>query len=230
MVGIYKITSPTGRVYIGQSFDINKRKNNYRFLGCKSQGKLYRSLVKYSWNSHRFEVVHQLPDDIDVQTITDYEQLYMDLYADCGVDLMNLKQAGNAGKFTNDAKKRLIGRPSPTKGKPQSEETKKRRSDAMKGKSKSQETRERMSGAVKTDSWRANLSIAQIKRFKISPNPLKINRDSLLPLVDDYKNTTLSIKKLGTKYGVSKNTVWRVVKEMGVQNRSVIKNNKLQKK
>jgi len=30
MIGIYKITSPSGKVYIGQSKDLNKRKKDYQ--------------------------------------------------------------------------------------------------------------------------------------------------------------------------------------------------------
>lgn len=31
LIGIYKITSPTDRIYIGQSKDINKRFNSYKY-------------------------------------------------------------------------------------------------------------------------------------------------------------------------------------------------------
>jgi group I intron endonuclease len=56
MIGIYKITSPTGRIYIGQSVDIENRFRSYKRLDCKGQKKLYRSLCKYGVNSHIFEI------------------------------------------------------------------------------------------------------------------------------------------------------------------------------
>ena len=47
MIGIYKITNPKEKVYIGQSIDIEKRwKRYYYTLNCKSQTALYRSLKK----------------------------------------------------------------------------------------------------------------------------------------------------------------------------------------
>jgi group I intron endonuclease len=55
--GIYKITSPSGRIYIGESVNINKRKRDYSSLNCKIQPKLYNSLRKYGWESHNFEVI-----------------------------------------------------------------------------------------------------------------------------------------------------------------------------
>lgn len=59
MVGIYKITSPTGRVYIGQSTNIPSRWNVYKTLhaSIKKQTKLYRSLAKYGPQNHCFEVL-----------------------------------------------------------------------------------------------------------------------------------------------------------------------------
>ena len=47
MIGIYKITSPSGKIYIGQSKDIEKRFKAYKNLKCKGQPYIYRSLLKY---------------------------------------------------------------------------------------------------------------------------------------------------------------------------------------
>ena len=56
--GIYKITSPTGRVYVGQSLSIEKRFSGYRvFSGCCKQTRLYNSLKKYGPQAHQFVVI-----------------------------------------------------------------------------------------------------------------------------------------------------------------------------
>ena len=50
--GIYKITSPTGRVYIGQSTAIEKRFNDYaRYTSCHRQVRLYASLHRSAQNT-----------------------------------------------------------------------------------------------------------------------------------------------------------------------------------
>lgn len=54
---IYKITSPSGKVYIGQTIQLNKRFNAYKNLGCKDQVYLYNSLIKYGWDSHKKEIL-----------------------------------------------------------------------------------------------------------------------------------------------------------------------------
>jgi group I intron endonuclease len=58
MIGIYKITSPTGRVYVGQSVDCESRWKNYSGT-CKSQTKLYRSFNKYGIHEHTFEIIEE---------------------------------------------------------------------------------------------------------------------------------------------------------------------------
>lgn len=57
MIGIYKITSPNNRIYIGQSKNINRRFKEYKSLNnCKGQIKLYRSFLKYGILNHTFEI------------------------------------------------------------------------------------------------------------------------------------------------------------------------------
>lgn len=59
MVGIYKITNPNGRIYIGQSIDIESRWKKYYKLSCKDQPSLYYSFKKYGVENHKFEVVEE---------------------------------------------------------------------------------------------------------------------------------------------------------------------------
>lgn len=57
--GIYKITSPSGRVYIGESKDIGYRLKTYRKLRCKNQTKLYNSFLKYGVDAHIFSIIEE---------------------------------------------------------------------------------------------------------------------------------------------------------------------------
>lgn len=59
MVGIYKITNPNGKVYIGQSTDIDSRFVRYKKLDCKTQPKIYRSLKKYGIQNHTFDIIEE---------------------------------------------------------------------------------------------------------------------------------------------------------------------------
>ena len=70
MIGIYKIQSPVGKIYIGQSTDIKKRWEYYKRLACKKQPKLYNSLNKYGSDNHIFEVIEECNiDQLDEREI-----------------------------------------------------------------------------------------------------------------------------------------------------------------
>ena len=61
-IGIYKITSPSGKVYIGQSWDIKKRFSKYRSLqSVYKQRVLFNSFKKhYMHTSDMFSVSIEL--------------------------------------------------------------------------------------------------------------------------------------------------------------------------
>jgi group I intron endonuclease len=60
MVGIYKITNPKGKIYIGQSININKRKSAYKCIDKRIMGpKIYNSIQKYGWENHTFEIIEE---------------------------------------------------------------------------------------------------------------------------------------------------------------------------
>jgi len=107
MIGIYKITSPTGKIYIGQSWDITQRKGYYRNLKCIHQPKLHSSLVKHGWNEHTFKLVHKLPEDTTQEVLNQYEMLYWQQYLDCGFEMMNVKEPGSRGKHSSETIQKL---------------------------------------------------------------------------------------------------------------------------
>ena len=59
IIGIYKITNPNGRIYIGRSFDIEDRLKYYKYLRCKKQKLIYYSLLKYGYENHKIEIIAQ---------------------------------------------------------------------------------------------------------------------------------------------------------------------------
>lgn len=76
MIGIYKITSPSGRIYIGQSLDIEKRFRHYKYMKCKKQVRLYASFVKYGVDKHIFEIVFEC----DASELNNKEREFQDFY------------------------------------------------------------------------------------------------------------------------------------------------------
>lgn len=106
-IGIYKITSPSGKVYIGQSWNIKGRFSDYRGSETKRQPKLNNSFLKYGAALHELKIIHALPPDVTQKIMDIYEGLYMSQYKECGTELLNTKEAGSSGKHCEETKLKL---------------------------------------------------------------------------------------------------------------------------
>jgi group I intron endonuclease len=117
MVGIYKITNPSGKVYIGQSLRIETRLSQYKYAACKNQRHLHSSILKHGWEKHSFEVVHQLPEDVNQEVLNAYETFYWQQYRDCKVKMLNIREPGSKGRISEETKLKWKGRIPHNKGK-----------------------------------------------------------------------------------------------------------------
>lgn len=77
LTGIYKITSPTGRIYIGQTVNFTNRCNNYKNikeLSPRHDSIITRSLLKYGYENHKIEFIEAcLEDELDEREILQIE-------------------------------------------------------------------------------------------------------------------------------------------------------------
>jgi group I intron endonuclease len=104
---IYKITSPAGKIYIGQSWDWISRKSKYKKLECESQIYLYRSLKKYGIDNHKIEILLHLPLSISQNILDFYEVYFWQYYKDLGFEMLNIKFPGSNGKHSEESKKKM---------------------------------------------------------------------------------------------------------------------------
>jgi group I intron endonuclease len=104
--GIYKITSPSGRIYIGQSTNVEARILYYKRLYCKPQPLLYASIKKYGWGAHKFEIIHRC----EPSELNGLEKYYVELYNCFNTNHgLNLKGGGGgSGKLSDAAKQKMI--------------------------------------------------------------------------------------------------------------------------
>mgnify|MGYP003529176783 FL=1 len=103
MIGIYKITSPSGRIYIGQSVNIDNRISSYKNLKCKNQTKLYRSLLKYTFENHTFEVIERC----NIEVLNERERYWQDYYnsiSKSGLNCKLTKTNDKLGSLSNETK------------------------------------------------------------------------------------------------------------------------------
>jgi group I intron endonuclease len=118
MTGIYKITSPSGKVYIGQTIDIQRRFKTYKSLKCKEQPRLYKSFIKYGVQNHKFEIIGEFMK----LELTKFERYFQQMFDSTGINGLNCNLVAT-NEFTGE----------------HSEQTKIKMSNSAKGKKKSAE-------------------------------------------------------------------------------------------
>lgn len=74
---IYKITSPTGRVYIGKTVCFSERMRHYSKATIKTQRLLYHSFLKYGVEIHAVEILEECQKDEELLVL---EKLYIEKY------------------------------------------------------------------------------------------------------------------------------------------------------
>lgn len=135
MIGIYKITSPTNKIYVGQSIDIEKRFKQYRRLDCKKQPKLYNSFTKHGVENHIFEILEECSlDELNVKEVF-WKQKYNTISEGLNCELFDIGQGPRSTQVKDKISKSMTGKtkteehcinlslaktgiPSPRKGKP----------------------------------------------------------------------------------------------------------------
>lgn len=72
---VYKHTFPNGKIYIGITYDIEKRWRNGN--GYQHQNKLNNAILKYGWNNIKHEILH---DNFTKKQAEEKEKYYINLY------------------------------------------------------------------------------------------------------------------------------------------------------
>lgn len=103
IIGIYKITSPSNKIYIGCSNNIYKRWNRYKnFQSLKNQHHIYNSLVKYGYDNHLFEIIEILNNK---NSLADREIYWINYYNSTDPKLgLNISKGGNIPPIQNKPK------------------------------------------------------------------------------------------------------------------------------
>ena len=190
MIGIYKITNPSGKIYIGQSLNIKKRFNTYKKNRCKGQPAIYNSLLKYGFDKHIFEVLLEC----DIKELNKHERDYQDMYDVLGENGLNCK-------LTKEGDRNGIA----------SDETRLKMSKSAKGnlshlgRNHSEETKIKISEANKNNTYRLGKRHSEKTKNKMSINkkgkPAK-NKRSIYCILDGDKTIFTSITEASIFFDV----------------------------
>ena len=148
MIGIYKITSPSGRIYIGQTRDFKNRLKDYKYLkGSVKQRRLHNSFLKYGVINHCFEFIEEcLFEELNI-----FERKWQDYY-----NVTSKKGLNCVLQETDDLPKII------------SEESRKKMSESQKGKHFSDDTRLKIGEFHKGNKYRHGCTVSEETRLKQS--------------------------------------------------------------
>jgi group I intron endonuclease len=144
--GIYKITNPEGKVYIGCSKNLENRKNCYKNHKISSQKLIFESIIKFGWDKHLWEEIEYTFNlkEREKFWISEFNSFIEGLNSNLGgggplehsnetKNLISIKGKANKGKRIN----------SHWKGKNKGEEFSEKLSISLKGKPSHRKGRER---------------------------------------------------------------------------------------
>jgi group I intron endonuclease len=100
IICIYKITNPTGRVYIGQTINYTNRMRAYRNGHCKTQRRVYNSFLSHGYENHKFEIVEKCEES----QLVERERYWIEFYDSCN-NGMNLNYGGASYRMLDETKK-----------------------------------------------------------------------------------------------------------------------------
>ncbi len=191
MIGIYKITSPVGRIYIGQSIDVEKRFRQYQGLTyCKSQVRLYNSFKKYTPDSHIYEVL----EECSFEDLNTRERYWQEQFQVMGKQGLNCKLTATSEQkqvMSQQVRSKIsktLTENSFWKGKTQSEEHIKKRGESLSKHVKTDEHKQNISKALKgkplSDETKVMMSKSKKGKLRDHNKPFFIDEIEYRTLVD----------------------------------------------
>jgi group I intron endonuclease len=168
---IYGILSPTGKIYIGQTWDLYHR---YKSGVSKSQRLLYRSYHKHGEDAHKLFIIIDFRGPFTQSDLDYWERYYIEVYKAEGYQLLNIREGGgNNGKIAEETK-RIVGAKSKQYHLDNPEWSKKniqKLIESNKGSKRTKESKEAISKALRghkrSEEHCKNISLA--KRGGVSP-------------------------------------------------------------
>tara|TARA_R110002126_G_scaffold287622_1_gene440553 strand:+ start:424 stop:999 length:576 start_codon:yes stop_codon:yes gene_type:complete len=141
MIGIYKITSPSNRVYIGQSIRLEERLLEYKKQkNCNGQPKIFNSILKYGIENHQIEII----EECNVEQLNYRERYWQEFYNAItnGLNCILTKTTDKKAVFSTEVRKKMS---IAGKGRKQSNEHINKRVTSKKGYTHSDETKRKIS-------------------------------------------------------------------------------------
>jgi group I intron endonuclease len=160
--GIYKITSPSGKIYIGEANNLHLRCSYYLTPNrVKKQRGIYNSLLKYGVENHIIDIVEICDENILLERERYYQEIFNSVEG--GLNCFYSSTKDKKKKHSEESKKLMSDKSKGEKNhfynKKHSQEALNKISKASKG-----ENNPNYGGKFKTDEWLKKQSISNSKK------------------------------------------------------------------
>lgn len=100
---IYKLTSPSNKVYIGQSVDVANRLSKHKCMSHNHKTKLGAAIRKYGWENFKIEYLFKTEDRTNIKDILNQlEKDFINLY-NCVTNGYNLMTGGDSSLHSKES-------------------------------------------------------------------------------------------------------------------------------
>lgn len=204
---IYKHTTPSGKVYIGQT----KKKPKDRWANGKGyveSHKFYNSILKYGWDNITHEILYtglskEEANTIEIALIKQYKQLGLSLnITDGGEGRVGVVVSEETRKKMSNAKRgKYCGVNSPSYGRKHTEEAKRKMSIAATGRRLSEETKRKVSLNHSRHTLGKHPSKETLKKLSESHKGIKHSKETIAKIAASLKGKNAKPVLLFTKDG-----------------------------
>lgn len=201
---IYKITSPTNRIYIGQAKNLRKRIANHKFSMRKEKSNviLINSFKKYGFKEHKIEIIEECENEIMNEREIFWIKKLNSFYTDSQLGMnMTTGGEGHTGfdKFDEERKIKVLKNlykngENPFKGRKHTDEVKKYLSELT--------SKYNKENGVRVPQWGAEKGWVAVMRETVAYG-CDGNK------IGEYKSLTEAAKSLGVKLSNVKDSVLR---------------------
>ena len=213
VTGIYKITSPSGRIYIGQTRDFDKRLINYKYINSiTKQKRLYESFKKYGAKNHKIEFIEEcLFEKLNI--VERKWQDYYDVTSKKGLNCVLQETDVLPRIYSDETKKKMnLNRGKGMLGKKLSEEHKLKISLANIGRKHSEESKKKISDFHK------GKKLSESHRLNIK------NKFEGKKVIDTFTNIIYpSVRKASEELNIYYNTLLRNINGKSKRNKTTLK-------
>lgn len=106
--GVYMLTSPNGKNYVGQAYNLEYRIKRYTYFDCKHQFALHNAFIKYGWESFKITLLYYTFDQTNIEYILNQlEEDFIFIHNAMAPDGYNLREGGSNGKMSDTSRARM---------------------------------------------------------------------------------------------------------------------------